>query len=304
MLYYPTSVSLYKLWILDDWNVNRYSHGPLLLGVAVFLFYQRWSYLHKRGELNFSISMTGALLVALISLAWFYINSILARQILLVMLLCGFLFMVFGYRSARKLMLPIILLVAAMPVWKFVNSGLLQNIATVAVTRMLNESGIIAYRENFWIHIPAGTFFVSQYCSGMRQLMVAIPIALIYAYINWFKMPAIIIYLFLVVFMSIIANIVRIYIVVVAGQLTNMQHYLVQNEHVTLGWILFGLFMFLFFVVSNKFIRRQGEPADYEDKNKILNKENNKFFFNKHKILAMVLAVASIAIGPSLNYIL
>ncbi|HEB56422.1 MAG TPA: exosortase/archaeosortase family protein, partial [Gammaproteobacteria bacterium] len=123
MLYYPTSVSLYKLWILDDWNVNRYSHGPLLLGVAVFLFYQRWSYLHKRGELNFSISMTGALLVALISLAWFYINSILARQILLVMLLCGFLFMVFGYRSARKLMLPIILLVAAMPVWKFVNSG-------------------------------------------------------------------------------------------------------------------------------------------------------------------------------------
>ncbi len=303
MLYYPTSISLYKLWVLDDWDVNRYSHGPLLLGVAIFLFYQRWSYLLKKGELNFRISLTGVLLVALSSFTWFYINSTLARQILLVMLLCSSLFMVLGYRSARKLMLPIILLVTAMPVWELVNSGLLQNIATVAVTKLLNVTGITAYQENFWIYIPAGSFFVSEYCSGIRQLMVAVPIALIYTHINWFKLPAIIIYLFVVVLMSIVANIVRIYIVVVAGQLTNMQHYLVQDEHVTLGWMIFGVFMFLFFYASNKIIRCQKKTIEHESLKKESNNENHEILLNKHGTLALILAIVSILIGPILNYI-
>ena len=38
---------------------------------------------------------------------------------------------------------------------------------------------------------------------------------------------------------AIVSNVIRVYIIVLSGELTNMQSYFIKEEHVSLGWVIF-----------------------------------------------------------------
>jgi EpsI family protein len=244
---------LYNLWITS--NDTTYSHGSILFLISIYYVYSRWR--SVKDHISLSPSLFGLFLLFLTSLAWYLskIANIQVVQKLLFIFQFIFLFWaLMGYKIARVFAFPILLLVCAVPIWEVINEGWLQQATAAGVSFLLEIIGIVTYREGNLIFVPAGTFEVAENCSGMRQLVVAIPIALLYANLNRFRIAPTLVYVFIAIVLSFLINTLRIFIVVVAGQLTNMQHYFIREDHVTLGWVLFGIAMFLFIIISNRIL--------------------------------------------------
>jgi len=264
-LYSATVADLYVLWVSSGSTI--YSHGALLMPVAAYLFYLRWR------TLDFGrshASVPGALSVAALSFLWFLagLGGVAAVQYaLFVGLFPALIWAIFGWRTMQRLVFPFVLLLCAIPIWEVINEGALQLLNTALVERLLELTGIPVYREGISLNLPNGAFKVAENCSGMRQLVVAIPIALIYAHLNQLKMATMTAYAAVAALLSVLVNVVRIYIVVVSGYLTDMQHYFVREDHITLGWVLFGVAILLFLLLSNRVFHRQQiqEPAEYTE---------------------------------------
>ena len=172
----------------------------------------------------------------------------------------------YSWSGLKALTTPLLLSIFAIPVWEVVNQGDLQLITARFVTQLLDLTGFLVVNEGFEIQVSAGTFRVAENCSGMRQLVVAVPIAIIFASMNQFRVHWAVLYVLLALLVAVLSNTVRIYIVVVSGQLTNMQHYFVTEDHVTLGWvvfaIIFGIFLFLSHTVMNRFVQSTQSSKD------------------------------------------
>ena len=221
----------------------------------------------------------------------------IAAQLLLPLLIAFSVWTLFGYQAFRAFLFPIMLIVCAIPVWEVINEGWLQKITAASVSGMLEIVGISNYRENVQIYIPVGTFRVAENCSGMRQLVAAITIAVIYAYINHFRLIGMLAYTITAIFLSVIINMIRIFIVVVSGQLTNMQHYFVQKDHVTLGWVLFGIGIFIFIYLSNKIFSAETEEhtkSSAEPGFEVVKPQASAVF------KAVMLIVIGLSVGPVL----
>jgi EpsI family protein len=253
ILYWPTTTSFYNLWIAS--NSTTYSHGGLLFLICIYYIYKRWRAISH--NLSARPSVTGTFLLFGTSFSW-YLASIaniqIIQQILYVLLFLFIFWSLMGYRAALYFVFPLLLIICAIPIWELINEHGLQVATAAGVGFLLEITGIASYREGAMIFVPAGTFLVAENCSGMRQLVVAIPIALLYANINQFRLLPTIIYVFVAIILSFLINTLRIFIVVIAGQMTNMQHYFVREDHVTLGWALFGIAMFIFIYLSRRYI--------------------------------------------------
>lgn len=259
--YRSTVSDLLRLW-LDSSNVT-YTHGSLLLGVSVYLFYQRWKAV--RAGLIIRPGPLGLVLLLLSSLLWFltWLGDIaIIQQLLLVAVFCFILWSILGFDNMKKLMFPIVLIICAIPVWEIINEGWLQKTTATVVAEIMELAGYNVYREGTLIHLSAGTFRVAQNCSGMRQLVAAITIGVIYSYINDIKIYWSVMMVISMAFLAFLVNMLRIFIVVLAGQLTNMEHYFVRQDHVTLGWILFAVAILIFIRGIDKYHRHFKKSED------------------------------------------
>lgn len=269
-LYHSTVSDLLGLW-LNSSNVT-YTHGSLLLVVCVYLFYQRWK--KVRAQLRVQPDLLGLVLLLTCSLLWFLAglaDIAIIQELLLVAVFCFILWSVLGFNNMKKLMFPILLIICAIPVWEIINEGWLQKITASVVARLMELVGYSVYREDALIHLSVGTFRVAQNCSGMRQLVAAITIGFIYSYINDIKIYWSLMIVLCLALLSFLVNTLRIFIVVMAGQLTNMEHYFVKQDHVTLGWILFAIAIFIFIKVVDKYLahfKRNEKKYDVENRGK------------------------------------
>jgi EpsI family protein len=249
IFYYPTVWSIGLEWLHSD----TYSHGLLLFPVCILLVYFYWK---QNGEnIKLAVSWTAIILVGLTSLTWFA-ASLGNVQVLQQLALTGLIILIpwslFGYRQARGLIPFLALIVLAIPVWDFLGIYL-QLITASVVNVLLNMFGITAIREGLHIQIPAGLFEVADSCSGLRQLIVAIIIAVLFVFRYRLRMIPGLIFILLSIIVAVIANIIRVYIVILIGEATNMQHSLV-HDHATLGWILFGIAIFIWIYFSANYI--------------------------------------------------
>lgn len=250
-MYYPTVASLAHLWIFSKYVA--YKHGLILLGIGIYFFYQRWVQLQNTISIQFDV--VGFLLLIAASLVWFFAQIaevLVVQQLTFILILYFILWALMGYRISRQFAFPILLLICAVPVWGFINEGMLQIITVKVVASMLKLIGVNSYIENVRIFIPEGGFSVNPECAGMQQLVAAISLAAIYAYLNNFKLLSLFIYMVLLAVLALMLNILRIFIVVLSGHLTNMQHYFVRVEHVSLGWGLFAVGILIFILLSNR----------------------------------------------------
>src|SRR5690606_33862058 len=53
--------------------------------------------------------------------------------------------------------------------------------------------------------------------------------------------------------LALLSNWVRVYLIILAGYLTQMQHYLVSVDHYRFGWAVVAVVMVLFFVLARRF---------------------------------------------------
>lgn len=247
---WPTWASLADFWF----GINRYSHGPLIVVVCVYMLVSSRAFLR-------TVSPTPQLL-GLVPLSFFLfvwliavLASVQAVQFFLLPLILWTLFLVMlGWPVSKRLIVLSAYLYLAIPIWESGNF-ILQWLTVHVVGLALTLLDVPFFIEGYEIILTAGTFFVDSRCSGLHYLIVAIAISVLYATM-WLRTPEKrIIVIALAVLMALVTNWIRVFSVVYAGHLTNMQHYLVTQDHYYFGWVLFAIALLPYLLYARRLER-------------------------------------------------
>jgi EpsI family protein len=120
------------------------------------------------------------------------------------------------------------------------------------------------YVESHFIHIPEGRFSIEEVCAGLRYLLAALVVALIYVYLYIERRKNQWLFIGFVVVLSLAVNWIRVFTVIFAGHLTNMNHSLVK-DHADFGWWLFAFTLIPIFWFGRYLIKKeQGSATQHE----------------------------------------
>ena len=249
VIYSQTWRELWPLW-MDTVN-KTYTHGPLVALVSLWLVW--W----KRDELRSAAvrPVPWAIpMVLLLSLGWMVVAKagILTLHAALWPLLAWFsLFATCGWRVARVMSFPLAYLWFAVPIWDHLN-GSLQAGTVVAVDLLNRITHVPALVHGNFVTIPSGQFEIASGCSGLHYFMVALAIAALAGELHRDRPKTRMMLLALAAALALLTNWLRVYLIILAGYLTDMQHYLVRVDHYKFGWVVFALAMLVFFLVVRK----------------------------------------------------
>jgi len=249
VFYSPTFLSLYQLW--SDPVNKGYSHGLFLSIVVVILLYKDLS-----REKFLQLDLLYLPLIFLSSILWAtamigIIETIEYVFMFLVLFLLIWLITNVGRINRAYLVLAFIF---TLPIWNVFN-GVLQKLTAIFTYLFLKLTFIPVRIEGLYLSLPNGNFVVASYCSGLRQQIIALTLITLFAYLNKIEFRKLAVIYVVTVFVAFTLNLIRIYIIVVSGYLTNMTTSLVE-DHSVLGWVIFGSGMWLYIYGLNKYLDR------------------------------------------------
>lgn len=259
LFYHETEMAIWMLW--TSGHTPTYSHGPLLLLISLFILYREWR--SNKNELTLNISYFGMMGILGSSILWFLaaLGSVQIIQMLSLVAVFAFMFIaMLGYRQAKVYLFPILLTIGALPVWEVFLPYLQLNTAVVAgwLTSLTIQPSI---REGMLINIPAGSFAVEATCSGLAYFIVSIIISLLFVYSHRLSIKQSLFFVLTAMLVAIVANIIRVYIIIVSGQLTEMQSYFITQEHISLGWGIFAIGISFYLWLAGRFVANQASAA-------------------------------------------
>jgi exosortase A len=305
-LYGETSLYLLRVWSQMD---GDYAHGFLVLAISFYLIYENRRVLERQQPCS---SLFALLAIILSSLLWFSATIAgvqMVQTISLLMMVFSVAWVVVGNQLIRYLAFPIIFIIFALPIWAPL-SPLLQEITADVVFWLSRVIRIPAFRQENHIIIPSGTLSIEEACSGLRYLLAALMLSVLYAYQNYQTLKSRLIVVAIAVAAAIFANILRVLIIVYLAYKTDMQHPLV-SDHLTLGWILFGVVLFALLVVDVQIHKRRKKGGDDAEPEMSASDETEnekeiapKLCRSSVPVLTMILAAAVIlaSAGPVLAY--
>jgi EpsI family protein len=246
LLYWPTSRALAGFW--NDTIDRAYTHGWLVLVSSLWLIVRdrrALAQLPLRGEPR------ALLALALLSAAWLWFWQAALQDLhllLLPLLLLTGVVSSMGWRMARRLLFPIGFLYFAMPVWSDL-VGVLQQLSIHANNALIWLTGLPAYISGDIVHEPAGSLEIADGCSGLHFFVVGLALAALYGRLSEDSLRWRITWLAMMGILAVLANWIRIFVIVVAAYATDMQTYLVRVDHYWFGWgvfvVCFALFLWL-----------------------------------------------------------
>lgn len=237
LLYWPTSREIADLW--QDTDRRLYTHGWLVLAVAAWLI---WRDRAQLASIRMTPPIAGWCLVALGSVGWLisYNAGLLALTIMALPLLAlASIWAMAGTSVARRVAFAVLYVYFALPVWELFNP-LLQSMTTFVNLWLAQVVGIPVAMEGNIIHIPAGSFEIAGGCSGLHFLIVALAIAALQGELDRYALRSRALLLAIAAALALTTNWLRVFIVILAGHLTEMQHFLIKVDHYYFGWFLFA----------------------------------------------------------------
>jgi exosortase A len=257
-LYWPSAQALMQLW--GDTEKTTYTHGWMIAGSTLWLIARR------RVEINSTAitpHLAAAILLLPLSVTWLIAVRAgiqIVHLVLLPALMWTAVWAIFGRRVAASVSLPIFFLLLGMPLWDSVNSWL-QWGTVHACDLLLGLTGIPAYVEGNLVHLRVGTFEVAGGCSGLHFFIVALALAVLYGEIGRDSVKTRLLFVLLALALAMLTNWIRVYVIIVAGHLTAMQHPLVHT-HYGFGWCIFAVMMAAFFLVARRFPQTMRSSID------------------------------------------
>ena len=231
ILYQQTVLYLTGLW--NQYKTGNYAHGYLVLAISVYLIVMNRKKLATLIPRSSYHALPAVFAASLLWLAAELVDVNVVQAVALLLLLLAVVWAVFGNQVTSILVFPILFLGFAVPIW-FPLSPLLQDLAADVVYWAIRLVGVPASRQENLILLPAGTFSVEESCSGLRYLLAALTLGTLYAYLYYKTVHARVIVVLVSAGAAILANIIRVFIVVYAGYATEMQHHYV-HDHEMLG---------------------------------------------------------------------
>ena len=245
--YKDTFFSLFGFWVADD----SYSHGLLLLPITIFFLVKE---IRVRRKTRLQRNITIFSLLGLCSLGWAYSRMIdLDSLEYLFLIILGYLIIrsFFGGSSKRYLYLPCFFLLLAIPSWWIV-VPLLQSLTIDIVSLALETFRITSFIEGSFVTIPSGVFVIADGCSGLKYFLSGLLISLIIVYLSEISIKKTFLFMLLAFFLSLMANWLRVFIIILIGYFSEMKSGLVA-DHEILGWAIFFLVLSPIFIWSRFF---------------------------------------------------
>jgi exosortase A len=287
-VFYPAWESLALLW---NGHNGDYSHGFLILIITAYLLIRQLS---QKSAFTGDINYFFLLILAALSFVWSLTqqaNIQIGSQLLLPGIILLFFMSLFGLKRSKIFIFPSLYLIFAMPVWGGLNVPL-QIMAVFVNTHLLGLINIPAFIDGFYVTIPAGTFEVAGGCSGVRYLMVSLSLFSLYAFDNYKRWSNRIILIVVAIIVATATNWIRIFIIIVAGQTTNMESSLVE-DHDFFGWIVFAVALIPLFIFALKL------PDWLSDEKPIQKSSDVKLFKQKYSVKVYLLLSAATFLIPT-----
>ena len=257
LIYWPSTQSLFVEWF--DTPSSSYTHGPLVVGLVLWLLFRATRGLDIAGSRGLEL-LACAIAALGMSFTWLIAwraGIQVAHQALLPVIILVNLALVLGRRVARVSLMPLVILGSAIPVWHLL-LPLLQALTVKVVGALLRIVNVPAYVEGDFVYIRSGVFHVEDGCSGLHYFIVAVTIALLSGELRgdrWRTRGAL---LAVAATLALVSNWVRVFIIIVAGYLTDMQHFLVRVDHGNFGWVVFAVTMLAYVFIVRRW--RHPEP--------------------------------------------
>lgn len=259
----PLAALLATLWPMLHlaWTDRpAYSHGYLILGVCLWLGYREF----RRapiGRLAPSVLGLAALAVVLAAAVVGRAADVaLVAELAIPAVAVAALWAAAGWSQAKRFLVPAAYIGFAIPFWDSINE-LLRRMTVLVVGMLTRQASIPALIDGNMIRIPSGTFEVAGGCSGLHFMIVGTALGTLYAILSFRTWSLRVAVVALSVVLALVANWLRVFIVIVAGYLTDMQHYLVTVDHYYFGWALFFVVFSLLFVFAYYFGEVRGDDA-------------------------------------------
>ncbi|WP_250658212.1 exosortase A [Alkalimarinus coralli] len=280
--FFPTLTDLWVRWNKFD---ESYSHGMLVLAISAYYLFM---VLRELPEAQFRPAPWGVFLIFGSSVLWvlaYYASIEAIQQLLLPWIIWLFCLTTLGWKASKKLIFPIAFLYFAIPIWDVLIIPL-QYITTDVNGVLLSIAGVTAHIEDVFVTLPVGKFEIAGGCSGLRYLIISMTLTTLYSYLNYTRLASTAILIASGILIALVANWIRVFIIILAGNATNMQHSLV-NEHDHFGWLVFAVTLIPLFFLAHKLERN----ADNQTKeNKSAGKQTPNSISRKAAILVIFLA--------------
>ena len=240
------------LFLIDEWNQleeGEYGHGYLVLLISAYLIFDNRQ---RLGVLRPCPEYGAIVAVVLASMFWMMailVDIEMLHPVGLLLLVLSIVWALLGTQVTWILVFPIFYIIFAIPVWLPL-SFMLQELTASSVFWLVRVAEIPAFRIENMIVLPSGKLAVEEACSGLRYFLAALTLGTLYAYLNYRTFYVRLFVVLISAVTAVLANILRVLIIVYYGYKTEMQHPLI-HDHVDLGWYLFGgLVVFLLVVES------------------------------------------------------
>jgi exosortase A len=245
LAFLPTAQSIVSIWERSE----TYAHGFLIVPISLWLV---WDKREGLKQLRPAPVLSPLLLVVPLGFGWLLgrlVDVLVIEQLAFVGLLMMTIWAVLGHRTARYLAFPILFLAFGVPMGERLVYPMMNFTADFTVG-MLKLTGIPVYREGTFFTIPSGQWSVVEACSGMRYLIASVTLGVLFAYLTYTRWWKRLLFVLFSIFVPIIANGLRAYMIVMIGHLSDMK-YAVGVDHLIYGWVFFGVIITIMFVVGS-----------------------------------------------------
>jgi exosortase A len=245
LAFYQTAWSIVSIWERSE----TYAHGYLIIPISLWLVWEKRAGLARLAPKSTLLPL--ALLLPL-GFGWLLgrlVDTLVVQHFAFVAMLVVVIWAVLGHRLARFLAFPILFLFFGVPV----GDGLvypMMNFTADFTVGMLKLTGIPVYREGTFFTIPSGQWSVVEACSGMRYLIASVTLGVLFAYLTYTSWWKRLLFVLFSIFVPIIANGFRAYMIVMIGHLSDMK-LAVGVDHLLYGWVFFGIIITIMFVVGS-----------------------------------------------------
>lgn len=261
LIFYPTWMRLAQAWLEFE--------QVLAHGLATAIIYLGLLIIHppaaiERHTLSKPHHLTGAALLVAITLAWALLELVRIDTLAYLLLPAGLIataWTLLGLPRTLTFIPYALLLSLSLPIWADLVPGLVE-IASVVVGTWVGWFGMTALIEGNSITLPYGRLIIADGCSGIRYFAISVLLAMMTSILNDYRWRGWLVTLLIAASLGLIANWVRITILVVVAYETNMQSEMLA-DHETMGWVVFGAFIIpaLYFSPVRKRITK-GSPLN------------------------------------------
>lgn len=248
--HWDTAMTLVHTWE----HSSAYQHSFIVFPISAWLIWRR-----RRQLAAITPRPYAPVLFALGALSMLWLLGHLAniqtfQQFSLVVTIPLLLWAVLGTSFASTVAFALAFMVFAWPFGEFLIPPLIDWTADFTVAA-LRVTGVPVFRQGNSFAIPTGSWSVVEACSGVRYLIAALCAGSLFAYLTYRSWTRRWIFFAACALVSILANWLRAYLIVLIGHLTNNK-LAAGFDHVVYGWIFFGFVMTFVFYVGSRWRER------------------------------------------------